>query len=366
MHTNDNITPFREIVNIGKSTLTKLVSQSRPAYTSEKTRDYSLCSLGCQLYQFQCTSDENPNNTYCKEYCTKVIRKKYTLVEFTNYLNRPFKHIPGKFTHSQILQFIYMHFLPGSSNIRPRVSISHTAEALGLCTKTVINNIKKFIIEGLIYATKVDGDTYSVYLIDAKNYHATKEEGGTGYIPVSQELFFEILNIHNVNALRLEIRKLLKFDNMRVQRDSTKKGSFSFKNIKEILPKHINYKNAINKVINGASSIFETHRNENEEKIEFKLKTSYDGREIRRNKTPIYEIGFVKYIRNNTVLGDPPNVTLDDLTQMSFEYGYYTVLAAFKKYIDEYYNNNIVAKNLGAFIRSLIQKCILGQLQLTL
>lgn len=371
MDISNNITPFREIANIGKSVLIKLTGlHPDRAYITKNIRNYSNCNKSCPFYSSKPGPDLSPNNSFCKEFCTKVSEKVVVTLDSTKSLmnNTSKKYIPGlpgRFTHSQIIQFIYLHFLAGKGGIRSHVSISKTAADLGLCTKTVSTNLEKFILEDLIYATKIDSDTYSIYLKDVKNYHLKKEQGGSGYIPVSKELLFELLSIKNVNSLKLEIRKLLKYDSLRITKDSTKKGSMTFKDMSRFLPGHINYKRVIDQIIDGASSVFRLNKKADENKIEFELNPNFDARVIKEKRKLNYSIDFAMIFNENALSEVDKETELEDLVQMSYEYGHETVIAAFKKYLKEYWWNNIVANSIGAFVRSLIQRAIVGEITLT-
>jgi len=366
--TINTISPFREISNIGKNVLVKLTGlYPDKAYTTKNIRNYSSCSNSCNFFSSKPGPDLCPNNQYCREFCEKVVEKVVIPLDPTYKESTNEKYIPGRpgrFTHSQIIQFIYLHFLTGTGGIRSHVSISKTANDLGLCTKTVLINLQKFIEEDLIYTTKIDSNTYSIYLKDVKSYHLSREQGGSGYIPMSKELLLALIDIKNINSLKLEIRKLLKYDSLRVSKDSTKKGAMSFKDIKRFLPGHINYKSILDKIIDGASSIFNLDKKVDENKIEFELDPSYDARVIKKERELEYSINFASILSDNVIIGIKQDLDLRDLVQMSFEYGYKTVVAALKKYITDYYYNNIVANNIGAFVRSLIQRSIVNEISL--
>lgn len=363
MYTKGNMI-LREIANIGKGVLEKITSIRNPnTGITKKTKDYSLCPSNCPLRDPDLKHGICPDSLYCREFCEKVSITTYTpIISVPSVIEGTFEHIPGKFTHSQIIQFIFIHFLPGTDSIKPCFSVSETARILNLCEKTVIRNIKKLTIEGLICTSKVSPDIYSIYMTEAEKYHLTKKEGGTGYIPVSLELFTEILNIQNVNSLKLEIRKLIKFDNNRINKNSTNKVTFSFEDIRRFLPNYINYCGIINKIVDGTSDVF--RENTKNKKIEFELKEIYDARRLRKQKHLEYGINFAALAGENGFAGDSANLPTGDLIKMSFEYGHRTVLAALKKYIQEYYWNNVVVYNVGAFIRSLIQKAVKGKINL--
>jgi hypothetical protein len=353
------ISPFREIGRIGKSIIAKVVGLERNYKKVEMItiRDYSICNSSCPFYKFKSSQNE-----YCNKHCEKVVKKTPSISYINEKHHYNLQSVPTGMSKSQIKQFLYYHFLPIDDNgIIQYVSIHETATKLDCTEKTVRNNLDKFVDTNLLSYTKINADLYTLYLPDYKKYHLTRYQGGTGYIQLAQEAFHKILNINNVNSLRLELRRILKFDNdyIKVKDIDTYSdidfcSTYTFDEIKRVMPDHINYKNIIQNTLNNTSDIFSVEQDDTT--IKFKLKDEYNSQFLKESKYLNFKHAFYNFYNSETLISYPRPEELEDLVQMSFEYGFESVIEALRNYIQNYYNNNIVIKNVCGFIRTLIRK----------
>lgn len=362
------VSPFREIGRIGKSIIARIVGLERNYKKIEIStiRDYSTCSKNCPFYKFKATQDNCPQNEYCKKHCEKVTKKIPSISYVNEKHHYNLKFVPAGMSKSQIKQFLYYHFLPIDDNgIIQYISTSQTASVLGCTEKTIKTNLDKFVDCNLLSYTKINSDLYTLYLPDYKKYHLSKYQGGTGYVQLAKEAFHEVLNINNVNALRLELRRILKFDNDYIKyKDSDIDldldfcSTYTFEEIKRIMPDHINYRGAISDVLNKTSKIFDVTQQDSA--ITFKLKNEYNSHFLKESKYLNFKHEFYNFYNNETLISYPGPKVLEDLVQMSFEYGFKTVIEALHIYIKNYYNNNVVIKNVCGFIRTLIRKSMIA------
>lgn len=355
--------PFREIAKIGKKFLVQVLGlQDNYKIPVEKTiRDYETCPIDCLLYKLKKNKYHCPDNYYCRETCTKVIREINSYDYY--YENQKYgiskRSIPGKLSHCQIKVALYLHFLARKEDgIVPCVSVKEGATYLGMCQKTFKTSIKKLYEESIIDYTQLNADLYNVYLIEYKNYHLTKKEGGTGYLNLTKDAFEEILKIKNVNSFKTELRKLLEFDNNNYDSDTKKEVSFTYKALRRFLPKYIKYKSVISEVIEGTnvSNMFDLIHDKVNMSITFIMKDSYRADLYKEHKKDDYKMTIASIFYDQGIYINQS--TIADLVGMSFEYGHKNILSAIKKYIFEYFYKGFKIENIAGFIRSLLEKSI--------
>lgn len=122
-----------------------------------------------------------------------------------------------RLTRSQMIQFLYYHFLPVDSNgFIKYVSISKTAEICNLHVKTVKRNLDVLQEAGLIDFTLFDADLLHVYLVNYRNYVLKKEDGGSGYVECPKTFFHELVHsCKTVNMVRFSLACFIKYDSDR-------------------------------------------------------------------------------------------------------------------------------------------------------
>lgn len=180
---------------------------------------------------------------YCKKKTTyKNELKKYALY----HKEYAFRRLPKIATKLYIL----LHFLPmlrlGTSSqpyyIIYNVSIKDLADKIN-CTEA---SIKKSIdlLTAFYYITATTGckdKSYNIHIQDYELSHKTAAQGGSGYITLSQDILDHLLDQQNVNCLRALCYKLLRQDDITQSAEQNQTVEIPIKDIKTILPKHINY-----------------------------------------------------------------------------------------------------------------------------
>lgn len=181
--------------------------------------------------------------TYCKEKIVyKNELKKYALY----HKEYAFRRLPKIATKLYIL----LHFLPmlrlGTSSqpyyVIYNVSIKDLAAKIN-CTEA---SIKKSIdlLTAFYYITATPGckdKSYNIHIRDYELSYKTAAQGGSGYITLSQDILDHLLEQQNVNCLRALCYKLLRQDDITQSAEQNQTVEIPIKDIKTILPKHINY-----------------------------------------------------------------------------------------------------------------------------
>ena len=291
-------------------------------------------------------------NDYCLNHCEK--RQAY--INNRNASNNSDKFIfAGKkrLSRLQLSQLLLYHALGvGPTGIVHNISESEIANILNCTIKTVRNNNKRLVDWGYILFSRVSKDKFNILILDYNKYHLSSKEGGRGYVVMSNKTLMKLLNIKNVNALRIEIRNLVEFDDNNVKRIRTREVSSTYKEISSFLPDYINHKAIINKIIDKTSGIFNVRKVN--DKIYYNLKAEFDGKNERRKLGNKYKQYFRNYCKNKSFSLNEKDY--DDLVQMSIEYRFNTVMSALDIVYKKYFLSGTVIENCGGLVREIIKK----------
>lgn len=285
-----------------------------------------LCELNCQ---------ENSSNS---EQTTLFVQQK-------------------RLSKLQILQFIYYHFLPiDSRGVVLGINEKAVAEALNCTLRSVRNN--NFALEelGLIYHSNSGEGRFNVMILPYKNYHAAKDAGGSGYLNMSRELFELLLQIKNVNALRMELRKLLIFDNDTAKRTYTKSevSHISKNDWKLFLPKYTHSERMLQLITTSGTEAFKTTTEQ--ATIFFVMDNRYNGKILKEEKETLYFTELSDLLSSTFSFVERKH--LIDLVQLSFEYSHEEVKTAVQYWMNECTSDpeRKAIANVGGYIRTLIRK----------
>lgn len=347
--------PLKEIANIGKSALILAVglceNYKKEIYVEEI--DFGSCPDTCPFKNIEGEIKQE----YCKNNCS-ICTKKLPEVVYVNERHKYKLQIVDiveqkRLSKLQLQQFLLYHFLNIDSNgIAKYVSVKEVATLLNCTTRSVRDNNEALRELGLIAFTRINIDLFSVAILGYKKYRETRENNGTGYIPMTKEFFHALINFENVNTMRLAIRLLLKFDDMSFQQEDSS-CIYSYDDIKHFMPTNIRYKNIIDKTLEGVESIFEIEKRASF--VVFKLKDGFNGKVQRTVKEKIFNKEVCKTLSENNLTDKQSSI--NDLVKLSMEYGLNSVNEAVNLYVSDYKNkmNNSV-NNFGGFIRELIRK----------
>lgn len=335
---------LKTIARVGKSFLRIAVGvQENYKITKEVKYLNEFACIGCSFH--------GASSEYIDKYCNEVCNKRNRTIKRTIYYNEGNRyHLPKKerLSKFQLKQALVYHFLVDNNGIGKNISLDSLAELLGCSKKTIQNNNKRLIELNYIIYSESNPGHFNIIIVDYKSYHLTAREGGTGYINMSKSLLLALLNSDSVNSMRLEIRNLISFDDENINKKEIKPSSYEYKSIKRFIPRYLGYKSAIDKLLKD-SSIF--NYNSDNKKVEFKLKSELDSRLLRDNIEKECKELFVEYIDRARL----NNKDLEDIYQMSIQYGTEKVKSALDLIIEEYVDKEILVVNMGGLIRNKIR-----------
>lgn len=299
------------------------------------------------------------------------------------------------FSKTAIKQYLlYNFFNVNKYYIIKNISLKYISDLMGVSLATIKRNNEILQELNLIHVTYTGFNMYDISVIGKNKLHATEEEGGKGYLTISKEFLFHLLNISNVNSLKIELKKMLISDytaNIYKDRKITDISISSFKNvlpfylkkgrkaIKEVLTQN----NSLFKVtnINFERNVFELNisKYETKDKLKMKLEERISSdltsflESINFNLVSKKEVIIRDYIETTEILisqfenekiesnceKDTFKSRLKDLIGLSIEYGAQVIKNALiyikRRYIIE---EGISINNIGGFIRRFLTNLI--------
>lgn len=183
------------------------------------------------------------NCSHCKQDIVyKNERKKYALY----HKEYAFRRLPKIATKLYLL----LHFFPmirlGTADkpyyIIYNVSTQVLSEKIG-CTEASINKSID-LLNAFYYITATPGcrdKCYNIHIRDYELSYQSAANGGAGYLTLSNEILNDLLAQKNVNCLRSLCYKLLRQDDETKSSEENQTVEIPIKDIKTVLPKHINY-----------------------------------------------------------------------------------------------------------------------------
>lgn len=278
-------------------------------------------------------------------------KKRYNLYNET-YANR-------RLPKSMIRTYLYLYSLPqevlGGVHFIRDLSVDILSSELGLCKETVKKSIET--LSAFHYITVSHSsccDTYHIIINEYDTMHLPAAQGGTGYFTITSEMMKQILSISNVNALRLEVLKLLKSDEDSFQNIDA--SEYKINDLKNIMPSHANYPALYKKVCDKQPSLF--HSDINNGKLHFTLKNGYS---LRINSTD-FMMEFKDDITTFTMqlgmeLSFDEIMNICELTReftiSNIKISLYTL---YNDYKDRIYSQLYKIRNLGALLRTYCRK----------
>lgn len=351
--------PMKEIAKIGKGNLVRIVGlcQNYKTKIDVEEIDYAACPKTCPF------SDKSvaERKEYCFNYCPNPPKKK-PLITYTNEKHK-YKITTNdqleekRLSKYQLLQFLLYHFMNVDSNgLVTYISIKEIAKIIGCDTRTIKNNNLALIDLGLIAYTKVTKDLFSIAILGYKKYHLTRKEGGTGYIQMPKEFLEELLQIKNVNSIRLAIRQLIKFDDESVK-ETDDKCFYTYEDIKRFMPSNVSYKSIIKETLSGTAKLFNVELYDSH--VIFNLKDEFNGKKLRQIKENNIREIITNFYKENVLYLDKNEKDIEDLIQLSMEYGITYVNEALVIYLDLIKVKDEPLDNVGGFIRTVIKDNLL-------
>lgn len=262
-----------------------------------------------------------------------------------------------RLSKAQILQYISFHFFPiDEKGVIKEVSEKRLAETLGCTVKTIRNNNVALEECGLIYFS----NGAAGFNIMINNYSRYFETGGSGYLVLDIERFNSYKSIQNVNALRLELRKELVYDNHEIVRQMKKDNApcrISFEDFKIFTPKYTHYRAMLGEIIQQGSPNFETTVRGSH--IYFILKSGIQtGKVLKESRAMEYNQLLREYLTDKECIKHFEKKDLDNFVQLAFEYSMERVIPALELLVvKEFVLGDLEpTKNFGGRLRTIIRQ----------
>lgn len=295
-----------------------------------------------------------------REYAKVVSQSSNAVYSFQGYQKPVLEEVEKVTTvplsKSQILQFIFYHFLPIEfGRFICNVSEQDIADKLGYSIRTVRNNNILFQQLGLIDFSRA-GKNINILLINYEDYF---KEGKKGYMEISYSRFEKLMNIENVNALRQDIRKELIYDNHEIRRIMKKEETpckISFNDYKNLAPAYTHYKSKIEEIIRKGSEDFKTIFKDNH--IFFAPTKSYkNGKVLKIERDAEYLDTIMDVLEKHECRTAFKHDDIRDLIQLSHEYSVERLIQVLEQFINNYIHVESAEeiKNFGGKIRVMIR-----------
>lgn len=235
----------------------------------------------------------------CKNCSACRVEKKYKNEKATyQYYKKQYdmKRLPKTAVRLYLLLFSIPMDMMGNIHIIKDMPIHSLAQKLNVNKITIRRSIELLEASNLIaVAHSIDTNHYNFIVHSYDTMHLTGQQGGAGYLTITSDAMDTLLAIHNVNALRLELLKLLELDNISRSKDDVS-NRLKINEVKKILPDHLNYQNKYISLHNNMPTIFNSYVDN--QIIYYTLKTKHcikmDLDELKEQFIPIIEECIIK------------------------------------------------------------------------
>lgn len=273
-------------------------------------------------------------------------KKRYGLYnkEFSN------RRLPKSIIRTYLLLFSIPQETLGELHFIKNISIDVLASALGVCRETARKSLDT--LAAFNYITLSHASSHGHYNIIINEYdsmHLPAEKGGTGYFTISSEMMEEILSISNVNALRLEILKLLKGDDDSLR--AIAMSEYKIADLKTMMPAHTNYPSNYMKLDKQPSLFDTTIINK---RLCFSLKSKYSLRiSLDDYLVPLFD-EFTQYAAALNLHLNPFHI--ENICELAREYTVNNIKSSLTKISADYSGKFNKIINFGALLRTYCRK----------
>lgn len=224
-----------QTASIGNAVLISALRLQNNHYVYIDKKNLNTFDTGC----FKC-----PYYQKNSEACLSCNHKIYEYSQEKKYVNEKNRYSYRKvLKRNALLLFMYLHFLNPDSMGLVHFDLEDAASLLHCTERSIRNNLH--LLEKANYITlkptSIYG-SYSAFISEYTSYFHKANTGGRGYSVLSKDVFYQLLQMQDINSLRLSIRSLL------VDLDNTKKPELrkSYKDLHYILPDYCTKENIKN------------------------------------------------------------------------------------------------------------------------
>ena len=246
--------------------------------------------------------------------------------------------VSSRLSKLQIKQILLYHFMHVDRfGFIRNVTAREVAEILGCDVRSVHLNNQMLQALDLIYVTNTGLKDYSfnVLLPAYRDYHLSKEKGGSGFFAMDKKFFMELLKIENINGLRNALFMYMKSDSDSVKKiynpNAEESSIIPFDKLKKIVPKHLHAPHKIAETLEHVPNTFEQTIEDN--KVIFKLKQEFNGKLIKQTQLAEARTEFRQMFEESTQVPavyeyleiakpEIDDKQIEDLAQLTIEYGY--------------------------------------------
>lgn len=368
-----------EFATIGKDLIIKALGR-QANYIEESTDEINIEASGCHECEFYLKNGSTDNSNtghcaFCDHKCYHVTKK------YINEKNRFHVDDRLRLKLNAIKILIYLHFQqPDQNGIIKNIHVNTLAEALGVTSRTIINNFTLLRDYQYIYYCKIGCGTYNILI---NGYKERTKKNGPGYLVVNQKWLSYILKAEDINGLRICIRETLNIDNLNAKGGSfynTKESPYS--TIKRYLPSYYKRWSIIKTLEKNAEvihGIFDF--NMSQKSVRFTLKSECVAKKCREELlitckdairsfmnefntnvnlavTDDVENDKYKYLMNYDTAVKPISLSsdnVDNLAHLAVLYSYQQVEDALFIIHENYIMKNIPISNIGGLVRTIIE-----------
>lgn len=274
-------------------------------------------------------------------------RKRYNLYN-EDFANR-------RLPKSMIRTYLYLYALPqevlGDLHFIRDLSLSVLASQLHICLETAKRSIETLAAFRYITISHSSAmDSYNIIINDYDTMHLSAQQGGTGYFTLSADMMKKILSITNVNALRLEILKLLKSDDDSLHHTDT--SEYKLKDLGNIMPAHTNYPGTYQKLQTHQPSLFLADIVDG--RLHFTLKSGYD---LRISSDAFIHSFWDEISEYTSALGFTFDSSLImNICELTREYSITNIKKSLSLIRNDYADTYTSIVNFGALLRSYCRR----------
>lgn len=270
-------------------------------------------------------------------------RKHYNLYT-KEYRNR---RLPKSALRMYLLLYAIPQELLGEVHFIRDINLEVLADVLDINIATAKKSLE--MLSAFHYITlshAASSTSYNIIITDYDSMHLTAKKGGTGYFTLTDSMMHEILSITNVNALRLEILKILKDDDSSLRHQEV--SEYTIRDLTNVLPSHMNYQNYYRNIDATQPSLFTSTVYDG--KLSFTLKNGYS----LRLSIDDFELSHLHTFREyiSSIHLELTELELLNVCELCCEFTVENIKASISSIKRDYIDHNLKVKSFGALLRT--------------
>ena len=281
--------------------------------------------------------------------------------DFKNvYVNEKNKYgVRYELKKNALMLFLYLHYLNPDTSGLVYICIEDAAQELHCTERTIRNNLKLLNKHNYIAlsTTQVFPGYYKLFLREYKSYFLPAEQGGRGYCVFPLEHLHSLIELPDINSIRLAIRNLIP----ETISSETKRIEKSYVEVQRDLPSYCSKRRIRDLITSKAfTKIFDVQPKKYFVKI--KARVEYDISNIAgiyRAECKDKLMELIETLRNEASSRRERNRILllenevNDICGIALRIPMQYVLQAVRSVNENYILPNLPIKNIGALVRTI-------------